>query len=425
MLEILQFGNRIAVNIFDIYIAILLLKSVVKSEIKDKRFLYLSITANLLVTFWVNECVSYAGMNLFTYVILTFLLVSCYEISVKNRICATVGITILFIISEGITAWIMGLPLFGMFEKAANSEGLALFLSRIIAWIIASILQKFFNRDDFRKLSPKVIALETIVCLTMICELLFLCIRKEESILIESIILLAAEVTFYLMIYLQDCLFELFAGKEQMSLIEQEKAYYQREALIIQEKQELQKQFQHDLKNRLQILNEIAEHGNLQELKKYLSEMEEKHREHLIFSNTGNLIIDSIINSKLQDAQEIGIQVEARVVLPSTIEINTDDMVVILGNLLDNAIEACKRMTISRYIKLALTYEEGCLIIWIKNSFDQVLNKNGENLITRKDNKNLHGLGIKSVKYTVEKYGGLMEFSSEGSEFIVNVVLYL
>ena len=51
MLEILQFGNRIAVNIFDIYIAILLLKSVVKSEVKDKRLLYLSIAMNLLVTF--------------------------------------------------------------------------------------------------------------------------------------------------------------------------------------------------------------------------------------------------------------------------------------------------------------------------------------------------------------------------------------
>ena len=227
MLEILQFGNRIAVNIFDIYIAILLLKSVVKSEVKDKRLLYLSIAMNLLVTFWVDQYASYAGMNLFTYVLLTFLLVYCYEMSMKKKLCATVGITILIILSEGITAWIMGLNLFGLFEKAANSESVALFLSRIIAWIIAAILQKLFNRDEFRKLSPKVIALETIVFLTMICELLFLCIRKQESSLIESIILLAAEVTFYLMIYLQDCLFELFASKEQVSLIEQEKAYYQ------------------------------------------------------------------------------------------------------------------------------------------------------------------------------------------------------
>ena len=139
MLEILQFGNRIAVNIFDIYIAILLLKSVVKSEVKDKRLLYLSIAMNLLVTFWVDQYASYAGMNLFTYVLLTFLLVYCYEMSMKKKLCATAGITILIILSEGITAWIMGLNLFGLFEKAANSESVALFLSRIIAWIIATI----------------------------------------------------------------------------------------------------------------------------------------------------------------------------------------------------------------------------------------------------------------------------------------------
>ena len=425
MLEILQFGNRIAVNIFDIYIAILLLKSVVKSEVKDKRLLYLSIAVNLLVTFWVDQYASYAGMNLFTYVLLTFLLVYCYEMSMKKKLCATVGITILIILSEGITAWVMGLNLFGLFEKAANSESVALFLSRIIAWIVAAMLQKLFNRDEFRKLSPKVIALETIVLFTMICELLFLCIRKQESILIESIILLAAEVTFYLMIYLQDCLFELFASKEQVSLIEQEKAYYQREALIIQQKQELQKQFQHDLKNRLQVLNEIADSGNLPELKKYLAEMAEKHRGHEVFSNTGNLIIDSIINSKLQDALEIGIEVEASVILPVTIEINSDDMVVILGNLLDNAIEACQRMTSSKYIKLFIKYEEGCLIICIKNTFDQIINKNGENFITRKEDSGLHGLGIKSVKSTIEKYSGLMEIASQGSEFAVDIILYL
>ena len=343
----------------------------------------------------------------------------------KKKLCATVGITILIILSEGITAWVMGLNLFGLFEKAANSESVALFLSRIIAWIVAAMLQKLFNRDEFRNLSPKVIALETIVLFTMICELLFLCIRKQESILIESIILLAAEVTFYLMIYLQDCLFELFASKEQVSLIEQEKAYYQREALIIQQKQELQKQFQHDLKNRLQILNEIADSGNLPELKKYLAEMAEKQRGHEIFSNTGNLIIDSIINSKLQDALEIGIEVEASVILPATIEINSDDVVVILGNLLDNAIEACKRLTSSRYIKLLLKYEEGCLIICIKNTFDQIINRNGETFITRKEDSGLHGLGIKSVKSTIEKYSGLMEITSQGSEFAVNIIIYL
>ena len=153
--------------------------------------------------------------------------------------------------------------------------------------------------------------------------------------------------------------------------------------------------------------------------------MAEKHRGHEVFSNTGNLIIDSIINSKLQDALEIGIEVEASVILPATIEINSDDMVVILGNLLDNAIEACQRMTSSKYIKLFIKYEEGCLIICIKNTFDQIINKNGENFITRKEDSGLHGVGIKSVKSTIEKYSGLMEIASQGSEFEVNIIIYL
>lgn len=207
--------------------------------------------------------------------------------------------------------------------------------------------------------------------------------------------------------------------------MEQEKEYYKREAVIIQQKQELLRQFRHDLKNRLQILNEIAERGTIPELKSYLTEIEIKHKEQEEFSNTGNLIIDSIINSKLQDATEKGIEVNATVMLPAAIEINTDDMVVILGNLLDNAIEACERTDLEKYINLFMNYEKGCVFLCVKNRFDRVVSKGHGEFLTSKKDKALHGLGIKSVKNTIKKYNGIMEFTSEGTEFCVDIILYL
>ena len=224
---------------------------------------------------------------------------------------------------------------------------------------------------------------------------------------------------------MQDCLVELFASKEQACLIEKEKEYYQKEAIIIQQKQELQRQFRHDLKNRMQILRELAESENMAELKRYLSDFEKRAKEQETFSNTGNLIIDSIVNSKLQDTKEMGIEVACNVVLPASIEVNTDDMVVILGNLLDNAIEACERVKTTKYIKLFMKYEAGCIIIRIKNSYDQILNKDGGKIVTRKKDKTLHGIGIKSIKSTVDKYNGTIEILSEGKEFIVDIMFYL
>lgn len=425
MIEVLEFGNKFAVNAFDIYVIVRLLKAIFKDKVYDKRFLHAAIAIDMIITLLVNYYGFYVWSNIITSVLLAFMLVCCYEGSIGKKIGVTVGINILFALSELIIALLMGIENLSVLAKASNGESVALFLSRIIFWIIVIIVQKIVAKDNPNKLSVKVVALEVIVFLTMICELLFLCIRKQESIIIESAVLFASEITVYLMIYLQDCLVELFASKEQARLIEQEKEYYQKEAVIIQQKQELQRQFRHDLKNRLQILNEIAERGNISELKKYLSEVEEKHKEYEAFSNTGNLIIDSIINSKLEDAIEMGIEVNAGIMLPASIEVNSDDMVVILGNLLDNAIEACERVNASKYIKLLINYEEGCLILSIKNSFDQIINKAGGKFLTRKEDKALHGLGIKSVKNTVEKYNGIIDFTSEGKEFAVNIILYL
>ena len=161
------------------------------------------------------------------------------------------------------------------------------------------------------------------------------------------------------------------------------------------------------------------------ELKRYLSDFEKRAKEQETFSNTGNLIIDSTVNSKLQDTKEMGIEVACNVVLPASIEVNTDDMVVILGNLLDNAIEACERVKTTKYIKLFMKYETGCIIIRIKNSYDQILNKDGGKIVTRKKDKTLHGIGIKSIKSTVDKYNGTIEILSEGKEFIVDIMFYL
>ena len=111
--------------------------------------------------------------------------------------------------------------------------------------------------------------------------------------------------------------------------------------------------------------------------------------------------------------------------LPETMEVNTDDMVVILGNLLDNAIEACERAEFPKYINLFMNYEKGCLILNVRNSFDKVINKEYGEFVTRKKDKSLHGLGLKNVKNTVGKYNGMIEFASDEKEFSVNIILYL
>lgn len=423
--EMLRSCDRAVMSAFAIYIRVRALNAVFKDKGCDKRALCAAVLVNMTVMLLVGRYAPYIWANLLTSTFLIGMLTSCYESRMWKKAAVTVGLTGLLALSEMLVALLIGIDDLRFLAKASNGEDIALFLSQILSWAILTVVLRIVVRDDPYKLPTKAAALEITVFLLLASELTFLCVRKQGDRVVESMVLLTAEITVYLMIYLQDRLAELFASKAQARLIEQEKIYYQREAAIIRQKQELQRQFRHDLKNRLQVIKQIAEHGDLAELKDYLWEIETKHKEQEVFSCTGDLIIDSIINSKLQDAVEKGIQVEASVTLPAAVKVKTDDMVVILGDLLDNAIEACERTDTARYIKLSMGYEKSCIILHIQNSFDQVTEEEQGELVTRKKDKALHGLGLKSVKNTVKRYDGIMEVTSEGRDFSVDIILYV
>ena len=425
MIGLVEFCNKFAVDVFEIYIIIRLLRAIFKNDLIDKRFLFLAIVVKLLISFGADYYAPYVWVNLIVGWLSVFLLVCCYHSSRWKKIAATFGIFVLQAMSEAILAIIIGIDDYGILTKAQNQQSIALFLSRIIFLVIVLGVQKLLPHDDAVKFSAKMVALEIVIFLAMICELFALCVSASNSILLESLILLGSEVTVYLMIYLQECWEELCLRRERASLIEQEKEYYRREAAILTDKQEFERHFMHDWRNRLQVLREISETEDFSQLKEYLAEIEKKTEEQTVFSNTGNLIIDSIINSKLNEAVGKDISVSAHVMLPADVKINTDDIVVILGNLLDNAIEACERTSTDKRLEMMLKFEDGCVILSVRNSFDGNMNRKGDVFVSLKSDKSLHGIGLQSVKHTIEKHNGEMKISTAKTIFSVDTILYV
>lgn len=146
-----------------------------------------------------------------------------------------------------------------------------------------------------------------------------------------------------------------------------------------------------------------------------------------IYSNTGNIALDSVINYKVSKMVESGIDVEINIALPETLEIDEDDFVIIIGNLLDNAAEATGKINNGgkKYIYMDYEYDMGSVWICVKNNFENEIKIQGDKFITGKKDKNIHGIGLQSIKSTIEKYNGQMDISVEGNIFVVNIILYL
>ena len=421
----LDICNKLTVNVFEIYIMLRFFDTIFNGKVIDKRMEKIAFCVKLVLTLLVDYYVPYVWINFIVSLSTVFLLTCCYRSTVYKRIIVTVGVNLILVLSESIVAIVIGNETLGLFSRAANEKSIALFLSRMVFWIIVVCAGQWNKKNKTIQLAPKIWIFQSIVILTTLGELLIICWQGSTSKILESMSLLGAEITIYLLIYLYDCLVNIFIERTQAELIRKEKEYYHREAELIQQNQETTRQFQHDWKNRVQVMHQLADQEQWEELRKYLSDVKEKATQIQIYSNTGNIVVDSVINSKLNMAKKKEIAVTASVILPKDMEIDEDDMVVILGNLLDNAIEANGYVQGEKHIELVLCYEDGCVLIHIQNTFDRTLITRKGTYLTRKKNTSMHGIGIKSIKDTVEKYHGITEMTTDGNLFTADIMMYL
>lgn len=181
----------------------------------------------------------------------------------------------------------------------------------------------------------------------------------------------------------------------------------------------------HDLKNNLFVLDTLLNNQKYKEARKYIDRYLEQ--EALLGGNitTNNETVNAIINTKIVYAKSIGIHVTleyCRNIPP----INDIDLCNILGNLLDNAIEACCRCQIQeKTIGIQIALDDRIFTISIKNTIDSSVLEKNTRLFTSKKEKSRHGFGISSVKETVEKYEGTLDIFEKEHMFCVLIRLPL
>ncbi len=422
---VLNLCNQLTVTIFEIYLILRQLDIIFDHNRADSRIRKLFISTALLLTLLANCLNPYVWMNFFVCLFCLFLLCSCYKAALKTRLLTTLAVSLLLAASEAIVAVSLGSIKPGLLERGENGKSPALLLSLIVFWLFMTIINLIKKPEKDISLPPRLWLFQIIVMLIIFSELFIVCSLDQGNIALETLLLLGAELTIYMLNYLSDCMGKVTTAQIQNELILKERAYYKRELALLQEKAELGRHFRHDLKNRMEVIRSLADTGNLDELKKYLCSVQNKISDIQLYSTTGNLSIDAIINSKLTQAAQKDIEVTASIALPASLCIDEDDIVIILGNLLDNALEANEYVDLDKKIDFNFHYENGCLLLKIKNSYNQGIVIKDGSYISRKENKSLHGIGLKSVKHTVEKYKGIMEIETTQDIFCVTIMLYI
>ncbi len=161
-----------------------------------------------------------------------------------------------------------------------------------------------------------------------------------------------------------------------------------------------------------------------QELEEYVSSISGGLGRELDDFQTNHPIADAVINRAYQEMLEKGILFVPKISDLSGIWVSDGDLVAILSNLLENAIEACGKCQGRRIIKMKLVIEEGGIVLSVRNTYEgQLKEKDGEFQTTKAQGEGEHGIGLKNVMEVVEGYGGAYVIQTGGGEFYIAVLI--
>ena len=185
-----------------------------------------------------------------------------------------------------------------------------------------------------------------------------------------------------------------------------------------------QKRKTHEYKNQISCIESLLDKKQYSKLEEYVKKIYGSLNNEPDAINTNNVIVNAIVNTKYQEADAKGIVFVFRVNDLSGLKINDEDVVTILANLLNNAIEACETCEDKKVIRFKFVIEDDMTIIAVKNTFNyDVVYENGEIKSTKTSGGDEHGVGIRNVLKIIEKYGGAYVIEDKNKEFLFSIII--
>lgn len=182
--------------------------------------------------------------------------------------------------------------------------------------------------------------------------------------------------------------------------------------------------WRHDYHNHIQALKAYMTLNQYEETMQYLNRLEDDLSSVDTLLKTGNVMVDAILNSKLTLIQAHHIEVDATAAVPEDISISGIDLSVLIGNLLDNAMEACMKLPAEeRFIRIYIDIIKKQLYISVTNSMPEQTKKRDDRFLSSKEGS--HGFGLLRIDSIVAKHGGYINRQADSGIFATEVMLPL
>lgn len=296
-----------------------------------------------------------------------------------------------------------------------------MFITRLVTFVLVLIVSNFKIAKENYKISYKQCFIIMFVSMIAIYVVIILLGHRSIGLLPRTIAIGGMIIINISIIYLYINVAKDSEKRLKLALYEKENEYYKNQFNMLEKSSKKDREVKHNLTNILLVLRGAVNEENKTTATKHIESMIDNYNQKE-YIKTGIPTIDSVINFKIGKAIENQINYQVKVVIPIDIEVDFIDVGIVLGNLLDNAIEATSKLDIEkRMLKLDIKYEHKRIGILVENTFNGELKYRKGQLISIKDDSNNHGIGLKSVKNIAKKYGDYICIDNTDDKFIVKL----
>lgn len=368
---------------------------------------------NAIVVIWLFVCV-YANMPINPFVklfllvaIYTAISLTLYQGTYVVHICLAVIGYIFPAAIDTITingmCYLLGIS-YNTFVWRKMSYITLVTAEKTLVVFMAWLLKCFRKKGSLGKQSNKWILLSVffpLISAVMLAFLFYSSPRDSDvplGIVIFAGILIIANVAI---IYVINSIEKATEQEQDLRLLRQQISIQAENYNALKKNYSVQRKSTHEFKRHIQTLNDLLEKDEIDAVREYVKQLQRNRTLRIFNISANHPIIDVILNQKYQVAQEMGINMQVHVNDLSSLSLNSDELVVLLSNLLDNAIEACQRNISHPEIFCSIILEDD-LYISIRNTTEPVEIVNGT-IATTKSNPTEHGFGLPAVKYILEQ----------------------
>lgn len=393
------------------------------------KYIYSSLGYGILIIV-LTYFVPYEGVLGVVYVIYTFIIsVLLVESKIFTKIFVSViEVLITLAVSTIVTGMIsvaFNKPLNELFAEMTWVRFFGVVAALFLRVLIYDIIIKATRKDGLRLTKKEWTLILTVFGISFVTIALVQTVAVKIS--TYSAWLLAAElgsivivaVCFYMTILLNKTQRE----SEQLRLSAQQEEFRFQYAQNVKKQYDEICQVRHDMKQTHSVVMSLLMEEKTDEAIEYMQKAAKRISEFDVLIDVGNDFVNAILNAKLSEAKRNGITVLCSADKNAS-GIDEVDLCNLMGNLLDNAIEACEKCRDSqRVIEIKIQMHDNKYLLMIENTAPENALENNKQLATTKDDTARHGYGVKSIRSIAEKYNGMVDFSQIEDRFRSTVVM--